>query len=200
MKKSDFARTLKLACRFNKYVRLITNHPDGDVYDGYVLACNREMVLLQNEDDFVFDGIIAFPLRSIKRIRTGALEKVRNEICVQFGLRKKINKSLWLLKVNNLQQIIDECGRRNIWPTIEAKTKGATGLYIGPITRANQSEFGIYVYDALGKWEGGYRLPYKEVLKIELFDSYSSNFNRYMRKKMRGRRKPRYVELSKDEK
>ena len=189
--KPEWIRQLNNARRLNKGVRLITNHPEGDQYDGYVLKCNREMVILQDENDFMFDGIIAFPLRSVKRIRIGALEKVRNEIVKKFGLRRKIKKSIWLLKTNSLRQIIDECRRRNVWPIIESRKKKTTALFIGPITSVGQNDFEIYVYDALGKWEGGYNLPYKDVFRIELFDAYSTNFNRYMRQKKKIKRNPR---------
>lgn len=181
---SSFISKLNHALRSKKYVRFILHH-ENEIYDGFVLLCNKDMVLIQEDRDFFSDGIIALPIRSIKRLRIGPIEKLRGKIVKQYGILKKIKKSFWLLKTKNIEQIIRECRLRKIWPIVEALKKGESALFIGPITEVGKNEFYLYAYDAEGKWEKNYKLQFREVFRIQLFDAYSKYFNRYMKRKIK---------------
>jgi hypothetical protein len=184
LNKSTNYKKLKRLAGSQKTVRLYTTHIDGDAYDGIVLAAFPELILLQVINDFKLGGVIALPTRSLKSVRLGPLEKTMDEIIHENGQIKKLNKSTWIREVNNIGLMLMECWRRKIWPIVEIQYEKKNALYIGPITGIYQKNFGIFCYGAEGKWEKIYKLTYKEVFRVEVFDDYSKHFNRYMAKKL----------------
>jgi hypothetical protein len=175
---------LKGLKKSKKSVRLITNHPDGDNYDGIILGVSENLVILQEENGFAFGGVVALPLNRIKGRRLGSLEHLRDQVVAENGQFKKLIRYSWLRAVKNIEQILKECARRKIWPIVETIRKRKTALFIGPITQVGPKEFSIFCYDANGKWEKEYLLNYREIFKVEIFDSYSTHFNRFMSKRV----------------
>jgi hypothetical protein len=165
-------------------IRLFTRHYDGDTYDGIVLAANPELIILRQVDDFILGGVIAIQTRFLKAVRLGPNERVWDKIIAHNGQIKKLKRIPWLLKVENIRQLIKECHRRKIWPIVETQANKINAFYIGPVTRIGEKDFDLFCYDTHGKWEKNYRLNYKEVIRIEIFDNYSKYFNRYMSKKV----------------
>ena len=184
MSMSTNIKKLKSLCVSKKAVRLYTRHRGGDAYDGIVLAAFPELILLQVINDFKLGGVIALPTKSLKSIRLGPLEKTLDEVILENGQIKKLNKTTWIRKVSNIGLILMECWRRKIWPIVEIQSGKSGAFYIGPITGIYKKEFGIFCYGAEGKWEKIYKLTYKEVFRVEVFDDYSKYFNRFMAKRM----------------
>jgi hypothetical protein len=142
------------------------------------------LILLQVINDFKLGGVIALPIQSLKSIRSGLLEKTMDEIIFENGQIKKLNKTPWFRKVDNIGLMLMECWHRKIWPIVEIQSEKSGALYIGPITGIYPKGFDIFCYGAEGKWEKIYRLTYKEVFRVEVFDDYSKYFNRYMAKRI----------------
>ncbi len=176
---------LKKAGQQKRSVRMKTKHYGGDAYDGIVLACHPELIVFQDIDDFKLGGVHVLPTKFLKDLRLGPFERLMDKIIVQNGQIRKLNHIPWIRKVENIQQVIWECHRRKIWPIVEMQSRKINAFFIGIITYVGEKEFELLSYDATGKWEKTYRLPYKEVLRIEIFDDYSKYFNRYMVKKIK---------------
>jgi len=179
---SSNIKTLKRLSQLKKSVRLLTRHHDGDTYDGIVLACHPELILFQLINDFKLGGIIALQTKFLKAVRLGPLEKLVDKIVDQNGQIKKLKRFPWLLKIETVQQMIKECRLRKIWPIVEVQSNKANSFYIGPVASTGEKDFQLFCYDAKGKWEKNYKLTYKEVIRIEIFDDYSKYFNQYMTK------------------
>ena len=182
-------KKLKRVCRLKKSVTLFTRHRGGDRYDGIILACHPSLILLQEERDFVFNGIIALPTRQLKTFRSGPLERSRDKIFSRFGLLKKLKHIPWLLKIETAQQLIQECKCRRIWPIVETQSNSKNAFYIGAITGADEKGFNLLSYDTDGKWDENYRLAYTEILRIELFDTYTKYLNQYVKEKNKAKQK-----------
>jgi len=174
----------KKLIQFKKPVSLFTRHRDGDRYNGIIVGCSKDVILIESDNDFVFDGIIALPTRQIKNLRHSQFEKTLDRIFTKFGLLKLKKRSPWLLKTETMQQLVSECFKRKLWPIIEMQHKRGNALYIGPITSVEKNGFQIFAYDANGKWEKNYSLTYNEIFKIQLFDKYSTYFNKFMKEKV----------------
>lgn len=170
--------------RQKRSVRLVTKHHDGDAYDGIVLACKPKLILLQIINDFKLGGVLALQTGFLKGLRLGRFERLLDKVIAQNRQIRKLKRIPWLMKVENIPQMILECHRRKIWPIVEMQSNSKNAFFIGPITQVSEKEFNLFSYDADGKWEKIYRLPYKEVIRVEIFDDYSKHFNRYMVKKL----------------
>ena len=71
--------------------------------------------------------------------------------------------------------------RYRIWPAIETIYNSEGAFYIGPITSISNDTFGLYCYDAEGKWEKEYELGFADVIRLEWSSKYCTHFNKYMR-------------------
>jgi len=166
----------------NKWcIRIRTKHPDGDAYDGIVLDYNRNYVVIREVRDFVPDGIIIIPKKWIKGIRNGKLEKSFNAVIAFNKTIKSLKEIGWLHGMKTMEEIMGHVKSRGIWPAVEVIRDNDYYLYLGEIKEVSRDYFGIYCYDAEGRWEKIYKLKYDSVFKIDISGNYVRYFNKFMR-------------------
>lgn len=163
-------------------IRVRTRHPDKDNYDGVVLTFSRSLVVLQEEENFEFAGVMVLPRTSIKSLRDNKYDKCANEILRQNGQMRRLTRAAWVRELQTVRQTILEVKKRGIWPAIETVRQGESALYIGPILHATQRSLTLRCYDAAGKWEDEYTIAYREIFRIEIWSAYTKHFNAYMKR------------------
>jgi hypothetical protein len=165
-------------------MRFKTRHPDGDNYDGVIVHVGRAFVVLREEVDFEFDGLVLLPKKLIRGFRDAKYETCANQILKQNGQLRRLKTPSWVTGCDTIPDFLRAVMQRKIWPGIEMLFEdGSTAYYLGPVTGVSKDGFRTDCYDAAGHWEGGYSLGYDEILKIEFGSRYCRHFNRYMRAK-----------------
>jgi len=160
-------------------------HPDNDNYDGVITHNKLDFIVLREQKDFEFDGIVMLYKQFVKSIRDGKYERCANEILRYNGVIKKLRVPKWVSDCETMQQVFNMAKRRGIWLGVEIifNEGNESAFYIGPITDADEKHFSIKCYDAAGKWEKEYQLDYAEVFRIEFDSKYCNNFNAFMKSK-----------------
>lgn len=161
-------------------VRIVTRKPDNAIHHGIVIHLSRTIVILQEISELKFDGILILPLNNISKLRCGKVEHAEIKVMKATGNGFKSPRLPWLKKANTIKDVLSFLSARNYWPIVETKA----ALYLGPILSTGKTFFDLYCYDAEGKWEKEYTLPYNEIIRIIFLDSYSEVFNEYMRKQL----------------
>ncbi len=166
-------------------LRLKTKHPDGDNYDGVVKDIKRGFIVLREERDFEFDGIIVLPKRVITGYRDGRFETCINEIMRTNRKLKDATSPRWLASCATMGQVIAQLHKRDIWPAVEILTEDDTDSYLllGPITHVTDKGFSILLYEADGTWEAEHEVQYDEIFKVEVDSRYTNTFNAFMKSK-----------------
>lgn len=184
---------MSLSTKFRKSLdrtwslRLKTIHPKGDRFDGIVRKIARNFIVMREEEDFEFDGIVVLPKRVIRGVRDGRFERCCNRLLRENEIRNKLRIPAWLDACETLPDVIVALMEREIWPAVEIVygRKRHNVLYLGPITRTTDEGFFLYCYDADGTWEKEYEIDYADLFKIEFDSKYCNRFNAYMRKRVR---------------
>ena len=166
-------------------LRFKTVLPDGDTYDGIVTHNKRQFVVLREERDFGFDGVILLPKKIIKGYRDNKYEKCCNAIIRDNGSVNKVKVPRWLNSCDDFTDVLAQLKRRDIWPGIEIlfNEGSETAFYLGPITRMDEDMFYLKGYDAAGDWEKVYELDYDDICRIEFDSKYCNSFNAHMQSK-----------------
>jgi hypothetical protein len=167
-------------------LRLKTRHPDGDNYDGVITQIKSRFIVLREEENFEFNGVIVLPKRFIKGVRDGKYEVCCNEILRENGSIRKCGSPSWLDDCETIADVIAALKKRDIWPGVETifNDMTDTAFYIGPITKTSNEHFCLRCYDAAGEWEKEYKLKYEDVFRIELGSKYCKYFNAHMRRRV----------------
>ncbi len=183
----SFAQKFQKSLTEKWCLRIKTRHPQSNNYDGVVMLIKPTFILLYEQYDFEFDGLIILPKKIIKGCRDNKYDKCFNEILRQNGAIKKLRIPAWLTTCQTIPQILTELMTRGIWPGIEhlATDHTETAFYIGSIKDTTKDGIYIYCYDAAGKWEKEYYLNYQNIFKIEINSKYCKYFNHYMRSHLR---------------
>jgi len=161
-------------------IRFLANHPDGDAYDGVVIHLAKSFVVVREFRDFVADGILVFPKKSVASIRNGDFEVCENQILRRSGEIKSVKRIAWLKNIDTTKDLLSALSKRKIWPAIEELKDGESALFVGPITAIEKKSFTIYCYDAAGNWKDAYDIDYGSVFRIEFNSKYLNYFNDYM--------------------
>jgi hypothetical protein len=171
-------------------LRFKTCHPDGDEFDGVVIQIAREFIVLREEVNFEFDGVVVLPKSRIKGCRDNKYERCRNELLRHNGAIRKCRSVPWLSSCGTLPDVIGKLKARDVWPAIEVVFNGnsRSAFYLGTLTHIGSDRCVLRSYDAAGKWEKAYDLSYDEIFKIEFDNKYCRHFNAFMRSKASGKR------------
>ena len=124
-------------------VRFKTRHPDGDKVDGVVTHVKPSFIVLREEWDFEFDGVVVLPKKVITSCRDGKYDRCSNQILRRNGAMKKLHSPRWLESCETLPAIVAALMRRDIWPAVEilANQDTDSAFYIGPITSVDDDRF-----------------------------------------------------------
>jgi hypothetical protein len=181
----SFERKFKKSLSEQWCMRFETLHPDDDNYDGVITHIKTDFIVLREEIDFEFDGIIILPKRFIKSVRDGKYDKCCNEVIRFNKTINKLHTPKWLDKCETIQQVLSVVKKRDIWLGVETVFSEGTdsAFYIGPITNITDEGFSIKCYDSAGKWEKEYQLDFDEVFRIEFDSKYCNYFNAFMKSK-----------------
>jgi len=173
--------TINKSIASKSVIRLKTDFPDGDCYDGIVLHYSKSIVVICEMRDFNFDGLIILSKKHVVGVRDSEYEKCASQIIRFNDEIKKIKNTKWLSEILTTKDVLSYLFKKNIWAAIEIINGNSTALYLGPITRINRTQFGLYCYDAKGLWESEYTLKYSDVARIEIGSMYTNTFNKYMK-------------------
>jgi hypothetical protein len=166
-------------------MRFRTRHPEGENYDGIIVHIGQHFVVVREETDFEFDGIMVFPKKVIRGVRDGEFERCANEILRQNGALARLRVPSWLVGCATVRGVLTTLMKRNIWPGIETLLDdGSTAFYLGPVESVSEDGFETKCYDAAGKWEAQYSFRWQEIFRVEVGSRYCTHFNKYMRDKM----------------
>src|SRR4051812_31166019 len=100
-------------------LRLKTNHPDGDKYDGIITHIKRRFIVLRQADNFEFDGIVVLPKRVVSGYRDDKFERCFNAILRLNGQLDRCNQPEWLEECRSLPELFRQLKARDIWPGVE---------------------------------------------------------------------------------
>jgi hypothetical protein len=168
----------------NKWViRLKTVHPDGDSYDGIVMANKRLFLVIKEVREFEFDGTMILPKNVIRGYRDSDFEKCHNAVIRDNDQINKAEVPAWCHDCGSLREVFEYFKNHDIWPGVETLLDdGKTAAFcLGPITETSKRSFSLHCYDAAGRWEKVYCLDYDEVFRIEFDSKYCNHFNNYMK-------------------
>ncbi len=183
---------MSLATKYRKsldetwQIRLKTLHPDKDSIDGVVTAIQPGFIVLREEFEFAFDGVVVLPKRVVTGYRDGKFERAGNAVLRHAGATRKARSPIWLNQCEDLTQVLYELKQRDIWPGLEILFEDedeelASAFYVGPVAYVDGDTFGLQCYDAEGNWEDVYDLEISEIFKISVDDQYTKTFNKWMR-------------------
>ncbi len=166
-------------------MRFKTHHPDGNRFDGVVTHIQKNFIVLKEQTDFVFNGVVVLAKKVIKGYRDGKYETCANDILRHTGAIKHAKSPRWLDTCTTLKEVLETLQKKDIWPYIEIvyelDGKTETDVFVGKVTRVEKDAFWIYDYDAAGNWLREWEIRYDEIFKIQFDDLYTKHFNAYMR-------------------
>ena len=174
-----FLKSLNEQC----VLRFSTIHPEGDHYDGIVIAIKPDFIVVCVEQDWEFDGIQFFPKRSIRGIRDGKFEACANQIVRGNNALSQVVLPEWLTECHCLADVLQAMQQQEFWPAVETLADNEQDyiFYLGPITKLGKKSFYIHAYGADGQWEREHEIEHSDVFRIEFRSRYCDHFNNYMK-------------------
>ncbi len=164
-------------------LRFSTNHPDGDCYDGVVMAIKPDFIVVCEERDWEFDGIQIFSKQAITDVRDGKYEACANRILQGSKTLSQLVLPGWLDACQNLTEVLQALQEQEIWPAVELlcdrHRKGEFSL--GPIIKVGKHSFWTHGYGADGQWGKPSQIENSDVFRIEFGSRYCNHFNDYMK-------------------
>jgi len=171
-------KKLKYSLKNNHIIRFYLRHPTDKYYSGIVLNFTKNIIVFQDETDFELGSVSIMPKSQIKGVRLSKYEKVWHKVLKNSGGLESLCKKPWVVKIDSIKRALELLEKKGIWPAVEVKhSKKDTGLYLGPITKIKKSSFTQNCYDSAGKWDGEYRIKFKDVFCIQVFHQYTKKFN-----------------------
>ena len=179
----DLLTQLRKSLKQKQCVRFRTSHPEQDYYDGIVTHVRPDYIVLCQEDDFEFDGVVVLNRKAITACDDQYYGKVFNAVLRNTGQLAALKAPAWLDDCRTFEDVFTQLKRRRIWPAVKIVHKKDGWFFIGQITHVEENGSVIRHYDGNGKWEDDDApFGYQNLHCIHFGDRYTKHFNSYMRK------------------
>lgn len=150
-------------------------------FDGFILEESKSFILLRECADFEVNGFVIIEKNKIQTIRYSKYEITFTKIIK----KEKIIDRVFICDKTDLSSyssFLKEIKKKHKYAIVESAYNGKLDFCIGEIVKVNKESVSIRYFDATGKMEEVYKIPYKEVIDIEFDSDYINIFKKYLRK------------------
>ncbi|MBW4888391.1 hypothetical protein KXQ82_01630 [Mucilaginibacter sp. HMF5004] len=183
MKKDKIIEKIKFHCETKKYCRLTRKVSKHNIQfsSGYMLDYSDDFILLQETDDFIFDGYSVLPIKDIDHLRYNKWDKYYHKI---MGLENQlelvgINYTVALKNWKSVFKSLQKNGSNII---IECEGTEYNSFSIGHIIKVSKSDVTFHNYDPTGLFDKNLRvIEYEMITKVQFGDRYNNVFGKYTR-------------------
>ena len=148
---------------------------------GYIVDYSTEFVLLQEVDDFLIDGYLIFPLKSIAELRFNNKDRyydkmLRGEkLTEEVGVKYKIDLTSW----QTIFQSLKDLGLNVI---IKNEDPINDSFDIGPITEVDSTSVSIQYFNSMGFLDKEpTKISWNLITIINFDDRYTNTMSKYLR-------------------
>ncbi len=141
------------------------------------LSIGAELLLLQEDEDFRFDGYRIVPWANIRSIVYDQRERFFEKLLKAQGELPlatpppRISLQNWKSALGSLKNT----GENII---VEWYDDGELVFFIGQITRLDQKSLSFCQFDSMGEWYESYPVPYESIIDIRFRNRYIEVFTR----------------------
>lgn len=149
---------------------------------GFILAISKDFLLIQNTNEFFFNGYLIIRKDGFDSIRCNEYDKTQKKIFKGegilnngYGLDKKISLENW-------QEIFRSLKAADFHVIIECEEKEEPDFEIGPIKRVNSQTVSIQYYNPAGILEiKTTSVRYADITTLTFGDRYTTIFKKYLK-------------------
>lgn len=150
---------------------------------GYILKNSKQLVLLEETDDFEALGYLVFPLSSLVSVRFNNNDRYYDKIMRWEGEIDKI-RDRHNVDITDWPSLFRSVRKSGFCVIIECEDPDDETFDIGPITRVTKTAVYVRYFNAKGFLEEEpTRIPWNKITLVRFDDRYANVFSKYLRKR-----------------
>ena len=135
---------------------------------GVIVAESDDLLLIQHEYDFLFDGYRIIRQRDITKSYTNESNTYCTELMKKEGLWKLPSKAARAVPLDNWMSVFNALKGKFV--IIENERQG--DFYIGPILECDDRAVLIHHFDGCGEWQDIHRILYRSITLVQFGNRY----------------------------
>ena len=149
---------------------------DPNRLHGVVVAESEELLLIQREYDFEFDGYVAVRRRDITRSYPSESNAYCEELMKKEGLWKRPTKASRSLPLTDWQTILTALVGKPV--IIENERNG--DFFIGPVIECDARSVAVHYFDGCGNWGEIKRVAFRSITSVQFGSRYITVHSRHL--------------------
>jgi len=143
------------------------------------VAISNKLLLVINEDDFIFNGFQIVRLKDIQKV------KIKDDICVDILKQEGLfdNISMPMISMDSWKSIFTSLKNNGKNIIIEKESLDDSDFFIGKIKSVHKKQVIMREFDANGVWnKETTKIPYSTITTMKFGSRYVDVFSKYLRK------------------
>lgn len=161
-------------------VKLLTNHPDGQSFEGIVIYLTKSLIVIREIKDLEIDGVVAFPRQAISNVIDCPVESQKKELMKRDSNERAEKMTKWLKKVKNIKDLIGYPYKSGEWVAVETVRDDDSTVFVGSIQDFSGKTFCVSPSLVTDKRKKGRKVRYSDLFRIEIYSSYISSIRDYV--------------------
>ena len=178
-----FQQPLTQAKNEQSFIRIYTEGPDNDCYDGIILCLNDNFLILTQELDYEFEGYVLIPRKQISGYRQSDIESFSQRLMTAAGDLAEINAPDWLTQSETFNDIFSAILSTHPWLRVAWVCPSCDNIHhdVGLLKSCDDDSIAVEIYDNNGDNDGEMGWSMNKVFALEFESKFLKKFGHFIK-------------------
>ena len=177
-----FEQPLNKAFKDKSIIRIYTEEPDADCYDGLIVCLTDEFLVLAQELDYEFEGFVMIPRDQIDSYCQTPVEAFSQKLMTFTGDIERLTTPEWLVNCTSFDDFFSGILSNNHWTCSAWVCPSCDNIHsdVGMIQSYESGAISVETYDKTGTSTGEMGWSMKKIYSIEFGAPYLLKLGQFL--------------------
>lgn len=179
-----FQQTFEKALKEQQFIRVYTEEPDNERYDGVIVCLTDDFLVLLQELDYEFDGFILLPRKQVSGYRASDVESFSHKLMTSNGDFDLNHVPEWLKQSNSYDDVFTRILAETPWLRVGWVCPSCDNIHysVGNIKSADDDSISVVLYDKNGEIDSEMGWSMNKVFSMEFKSNFLRRFGQFIEK------------------
>ncbi len=177
-----FQQAFEKALKEHIFIRIYTEEPDNECYDGIIVALTDDYLIMLQELDYEFDGYQLIPRNQVSGHRQSDVESFSQRLMTANGDFLTSNVPDWITYSENYKDIFNQILAKCPWIRVGWVCPNCDNIHydVGNIKSTDDDTISVVLYDRDGQSSGEMGWSMSKVYSLEFNTKFLKRFSQFI--------------------
>ncbi|MCB1582477.1 MAG: hypothetical protein KDI92_05380 [Xanthomonadales bacterium] len=176
-----FQQAFEQALKEQSFIRIYTEEPDCDYYDGLIMTLTHDYVIILQELDYEFDGYVLIPRQQISGYRQSDVEQFSHKLMLASG-EFNTDTSDWIKNSQSFEDVFSQIMNELPWLRVTWVCPNCDNIHdsVANIKSVDDESISAIIYDMTGETDGEMGWSMNKIYSVEFKTRLLERFGRFI--------------------